>query len=196
LALKYWSRLYTPDVILGVYSSDELDDRPQSPIFPVSLDTSDDVVEKTIAAIQASTTLDELAIHRATALTFKGTGKRRAGAAINAKREELTSKPVEQIHAPEPEHNKHGIDLENSGIADATIKDSLIVDNDTGEIRHGERDPLSPNTAVLDWIANIGEITTKSDISRAHTEIMKDGRLTAEEKSDLTDELRARQAGL
>jgi hypothetical protein len=191
LALKYWSRLYTPDLILGVYSPDELDDRPQAPIFPVSLDTAYDVVDKTIAAIEASTTLDELAVHRATAMTFKGAGKRRAGAAVNAKREELTAKtaPVEQSYSQEPEQPANEVDQETGEvIEEATVKESLTVQDP------GPRDPIPPSQAVMDWRAHIATIETKSDISRTHTDIKNDARLTTEEKADLTDELRARQS--
>ncbi len=182
LALKYWSRLYTPDVILGVYSADELDDMPQRPIIPVPMETADDVVERTIAAIEASTTLDELATHRATALTFKGVGKRRAGAVINAKRESLTMQPPsvpepEPINSPEPDTNP-----------------SESINEETGEIQSVADNPAAPNPAVLDWLAHIGTIATKSDISRAHRDIKADMRLSDEEVTDLIDELRARQA--
>ncbi len=34
LAVKYWARLYCPEVILGVYTADELDDRPVKDITP------------------------------------------------------------------------------------------------------------------------------------------------------------------
>ncbi|MCA6998176.1 RecT family recombinase [Dickeya solani] len=34
LALKYWSRLYTPDVVLGVYTPDELEHRVEKDITP------------------------------------------------------------------------------------------------------------------------------------------------------------------
>ncbi len=57
LALKYWSRLYTPAVILGVYTSDELQDMPReereiNPSKPESAlrrpdSDQDDVIEST-----------------------------------------------------------------------------------------------------------------------------------------------------
>ncbi|HHR6455422.1 TPA: RecT family recombinase [Providencia alcalifaciens] len=34
LAVKYWARLYCPEVILGIYTPDELDDRPVKDITP------------------------------------------------------------------------------------------------------------------------------------------------------------------
>lgn len=34
LAVKYWARLYCPDVILGVYSADEFEDLPERDITP------------------------------------------------------------------------------------------------------------------------------------------------------------------
>lgn len=36
LAVKRWARLYAPDVILGVYSADELDDLPEKELNPIS----------------------------------------------------------------------------------------------------------------------------------------------------------------
>ncbi|AMG65700.1 RecT family recombinase [Providencia stuartii] len=34
LAVKYWARLYCPEVILGIYTPDELDDRPVKDVTP------------------------------------------------------------------------------------------------------------------------------------------------------------------
>ncbi|MGM3159904.1 RecT family recombinase [Dickeya undicola] len=40
LALKYWARLYTPDVVLGVYTPDELDQRQEKDITPAPVRAS------------------------------------------------------------------------------------------------------------------------------------------------------------
>lgn len=41
LAVKRWARLYAPDVILGVYSADELDDLPEKELNPRASGTAE-----------------------------------------------------------------------------------------------------------------------------------------------------------
>lgn len=45
LAVKRWARLYAPDVILGVYSADELDDLPEKELNPRASGTAERVPE-------------------------------------------------------------------------------------------------------------------------------------------------------
>ncbi len=45
LAVKYWARLYCPDVILGVYSADEFEDQPEREINPLSKHVDDQKTE-------------------------------------------------------------------------------------------------------------------------------------------------------
>jgi hypothetical protein len=66
LAVKYWARLYCPEVILGVYSPDEVEPRTEKEINPapkhVSLsDISGDNVTTTQSAQEAATNIDVLA---------------------------------------------------------------------------------------------------------------------------------------
>jgi hypothetical protein len=140
LALKYWSRLHTPDVIMGVYSPDELGDHlAQTPIRPINLDTPNDILETTIQAINDSKTLEELSTHRATALTFKGAGRRRAAEAVAAKRAELESIK-----------DGHGQITETDSVSQE------MVNQETGEI-------TEPKHA--DWISGLEACDTKSDLA-------------------------------
>lgn len=67
LAVKRWARLYCPDVILGVYTPDELEDRQEKEINPaptqkVSLaDISGDTVTTTHSAQESTANIDGLA---------------------------------------------------------------------------------------------------------------------------------------
>jgi len=67
LAVKRWARLYCPDVILGVYTPDELEDRQEKEINPaptqkVSLaDISGDTVTMTHSAQESTANIDGLA---------------------------------------------------------------------------------------------------------------------------------------
>ncbi|MFI8099050.1 RecT family recombinase, partial [Citrobacter freundii] len=68
LAVKRWARLFCPDVILGVYTPDELDDRREerevnpAPVQHVSLsEISGDTVTTTQSAQESSANIDSLA---------------------------------------------------------------------------------------------------------------------------------------
>ncbi|MEB7647259.1 RecT family recombinase [Enterobacter hormaechei subsp. xiangfangensis] len=68
LAVKRWARLFCPDVILGVYSPDELDDRREerevnpAPVQHISLtEITDDNLSTTQNAQQSSVNIDTLA---------------------------------------------------------------------------------------------------------------------------------------
>ncbi|MGF6234173.1 hypothetical protein ABIE02_000278 [Leclercia sp. 1548] len=67
LAVKRWARLFCPDVILGVYTPDELEDRQEKEINPapaqkVSLaDIPGDTVTTTHSAQESATNIDALA---------------------------------------------------------------------------------------------------------------------------------------
>lgn len=68
LAVKRWARLFCPDVILGVYTPDELDDRREerevnpAPVQHVSLsEISGDTVTTTQSAQESSVNIDSLA---------------------------------------------------------------------------------------------------------------------------------------
>ncbi|MES0225593.1 RecT family recombinase [Citrobacter braakii] len=66
LAVKYWARLYCPEVILGVYSPDEVEPRAEKEINPapkhVNLaDISGDTVTTTQSAQESSVNIDSLA---------------------------------------------------------------------------------------------------------------------------------------
>ncbi|MGV4013072.1 MULTISPECIES: RecT family recombinase [Citrobacter freundii complex] len=66
LAVKYWARLYCPEVILGVYSPDEVEPRTEKEINPapqrVSLaDISGDTVTTTQSAQESSVNIGSLA---------------------------------------------------------------------------------------------------------------------------------------
>jgi len=66
LAVKYWARLYCPEVILGVYSPDEVEPRTEKEINPapqrVSLaDIPGDTVTTTHSAQESATNIDALA---------------------------------------------------------------------------------------------------------------------------------------
>ena len=66
LALKYWARLYCPAVVLGVYTPDEVEQRPEKEINPaparVSLaDIKGDSVTTTQSAQESAANIDGLA---------------------------------------------------------------------------------------------------------------------------------------
>lgn len=66
LAVKRWARLYCPDVILGVYTADEIDEREEKVINPSSVErvTIDEIASsaRTTASAQESTkNIDQLA---------------------------------------------------------------------------------------------------------------------------------------
>ena len=66
LAVKYWARLYCPEVILGVYSPDEVEPRTEKEINPapkhINLsDISGDTVTTTQSAQESSVNIDSLA---------------------------------------------------------------------------------------------------------------------------------------
>jgi hypothetical protein len=140
LALKYWSRLHTPDVIMGVYSPDELGDQSVQPsIQAVNLDTPDDIIDETIQAINNSKTQEELSTHRATALTFKGAGRKKAAEAVAAKRAEFES--IKEGH---------------STITEQETAFQETVNQEASEI-------IEPKHA--DWISGIEACSTKSDLA-------------------------------
>lgn len=66
LAVKRWARLYCPDVILGVYSADEFDERPEREINPsinqrVSVQQIAAEVSTTTSAQESGVNIDTLA---------------------------------------------------------------------------------------------------------------------------------------
>ena len=67
LAVKRWARLFCPDVILGVYTPDELEDRQEKVINPgpqdnISVrDINSDPVETTTSAQESATNIDAMA---------------------------------------------------------------------------------------------------------------------------------------
>ncbi len=66
LAVKYWARLYCPEVILGVYSPDEVEPRTEKEINPAPkhinlADISGDTVTTTQSAQESSVNIDSLA---------------------------------------------------------------------------------------------------------------------------------------
>ena len=77
----------------------------------------------------------------------------------------------------------------SSGLIQETVTET--VNTETGEIS-----PPAINPAVIEYMAVIQVITTKSEISRTHGEIKADKRLSQAEKDDLTEELKAKQATL
>lgn len=67
LAVKYWARLYCPEVVLGVYTPEELEDRPIKDITPpkerVSIDeitTQQTTNEEPIKRLKASLYLSSM----------------------------------------------------------------------------------------------------------------------------------------
>ncbi|EBI3645371.1 enterohemolysin [Salmonella enterica] len=60
LGVKYWARLYCPEVILGVYSPDELEEREEKVINPVSSDVSHDAVIEGKPTVNVDVLADEL----------------------------------------------------------------------------------------------------------------------------------------
>lgn len=67
LAVKYWARLYCPEVILGVYSADEVEEREEKVINPGSTqrmsvaEIAGDTVTTTQSAHESSVNIDALA---------------------------------------------------------------------------------------------------------------------------------------
>jgi len=66
LAVKYWARLYCPEVILGVYSPDEVEPRTEKEINPATqrvnlADISGDTVTTTHSAQKSATNIDAMA---------------------------------------------------------------------------------------------------------------------------------------
>ena len=67
LAIKRWARLYCPDVILGVYSADEVEEREEKVINPASAqrvslaEIKGDSVTTTHSAQESTANIDELA---------------------------------------------------------------------------------------------------------------------------------------
>ncbi|MEQ9902533.1 RecT family recombinase [Pectobacterium aroidearum] len=71
LAVKRWSRLYCPDVILGVYTPDELEERSEKDITPASTtqvslkeiveSSTTDAPETTVSAQESTSSIDSLA---------------------------------------------------------------------------------------------------------------------------------------
>lgn len=60
LAVKRWARLYCPEVILGVYSPDELEEREEKVINPVSSDSPHNTVIEDKPAVNVDALADEL----------------------------------------------------------------------------------------------------------------------------------------
>ncbi|EBQ7116453.1 recombinase RecT [Salmonella enterica] len=60
LGVKYWGRLYCPEVILGVYSPDELEDREEKIINPVSSGASHKSVIEDKSTVNVDALADEL----------------------------------------------------------------------------------------------------------------------------------------
>ncbi|EAA8947927.1 enterohemolysin [Salmonella enterica] len=60
LAVKRWARLYCPDVILGVYTHDELEEREEKVINPVSSDSPHNTVIEDKPAVNVDALADEL----------------------------------------------------------------------------------------------------------------------------------------
>ena len=66
LAVKRWARLYCPDVLLGVYSDDELEDRPEKIINPASAErvSIQEITRDTVttnSAQESATNIDAIA---------------------------------------------------------------------------------------------------------------------------------------
>ncbi|MBE5213239.1 recombinase RecT [Pectobacterium sp. A535-S3-A17] len=71
LAVKRWSRLYCPDVILGVYTPDELEERSEKDVTPASTtqvslkaivkSSTADAPEKTVSSQESTSNIDALA---------------------------------------------------------------------------------------------------------------------------------------
>ncbi|EDQ2392344.1 recombinase RecT [Salmonella enterica subsp. enterica] len=60
LAVKRWARLYCPDVILGVYTPDELEERGEKVINPVSSDAPHNTVIEDKPSVNVDALADEL----------------------------------------------------------------------------------------------------------------------------------------
>lgn len=60
LAVKRWARLYCPDVILGVYTPDELEEREEKVINPVSSDSPHNTVIEDKPSVNVDALADEL----------------------------------------------------------------------------------------------------------------------------------------
>lgn len=60
LGVKYWGRLYCPEVILGVYSPDELEEREEKVINPVSSDSPHNTVIEDKPSVNVDVLADEL----------------------------------------------------------------------------------------------------------------------------------------
>ncbi|EAQ6132377.1 recombinase RecT, partial [Salmonella enterica] len=59
LAVKRWARLYCPDVILGVYTPDELEEREEKVINPVSSDSPHNTVIEDKPSVNVDALADE-----------------------------------------------------------------------------------------------------------------------------------------
>lgn len=95
----------------------------------------------------------------------------------------------ERAEADLPQENWENV-IDGDVVQDVSFQpEEETVNTETGEVS-----PPAINPAVIDYMAVIEGITSKSDISRTHGEIKADKRLSQAEKDDLTEELKAKQA--
>ncbi|RQM78044.1 hypothetical protein EHZ47_02530 [Aeromonas jandaei] len=140
LSVKRWARLYTPDVIMGVYSMDELEEReinldftPQGP--------DDDNKSAT----------DKLA-ERAAAMRAKQQEQAKAGSVIEGEVEQIV--PTEELVEPLPETAVVDPEIADQ-LAEALFK--LDISESAKELR-----------AALDEISLLGEKLTEEQKSQAN----------------------------
>ena len=174
LAAKRWARLYCPDVILGVYTPDELEtpiERDMGPAQVVTEQPSETIKDKLrkkmtrhvalpsiIDRINAAETLDALDAVKSDATLLPEDDRTVARRRFAERRAELIRTPVE-----------------------------ATVDTETGEITEQVTDDLSQSAEYADWISAIDACATVSDIAR----LVKD--MPGETKAALNGELHRRQ---
>lgn len=118
LAIKRWARLYCPDVLLGVYSADELEPdpvgtpppatpradslkerlKPEAPPLEMNPETGEiaDPIAGLLQSIADAQSVTDLEKHRDEVAALKGAIKRRAVEAWNARKAELQTAAVSQ----------------------------------------------------------------------------------------------------
>lgn len=140
LSVKRWARLYTPDVIMGVYSVDELEEREINPDFtPQGPDNGN------------KSATDKLA-ERAAAMRAKQQEQAKAGSVIEGEVEQIV--PTEELVEPLPETAVVDPELADQ-LAEALFK--LDVSESAKELR-----------AALDEISLLGEKLTEEQKYQAN----------------------------
>ncbi|WP_421176510.1 RecT family recombinase [Aeromonas jandaei] len=140
LGVKRWARLHTPDVIMGVYSVDELEEREINPDFtPRGPDDGN------------KSATDKLA-ERAAAMRAKQQEQAKAGSVIEGEVEQIV--PTEELVDPLPETALVDPEIADQ-LAEALFK--LDISESAKELR-----------AALDEISLLGEKLTEEQKSQAN----------------------------